>query len=346
MITNYIKSVIRQSWKSITLALAVVAALTISVVASAQDSQFQLASKEKLVKFHEAQFERFYDRVPVDVLQKHAATIAKIDEKIKNEKLAGAITSQASQFDLGYYRDTISIGILPYVDKNDPFSRELQELVSDISKYTIDYQRLNKFNKARFGDTIPTPTTVGESTAGDMVKISLNGSGYNVTNAVNYAYAWTQNGAITRNQQYSFYNGQNDCTNFVSQVLSAGGLSYVRNDNLGWDYDDPDNWYYVNNYPDIPSWTWGGAHNQYWHLNDWSSNVRRVYSTSDLRVGDVVMWDTEPNDGTFHIGHNTVVTKIQNGVIHVTYHSNDKEDEPISTLFNLGYLAYGWAINH
>ena len=58
------------------------------------------------------------------------------------------------------------------------------------------------------------------------------------------------------------------------------------------------------------------------------------------------MWDKEPNDGTFHIGHNTVVTKIQSGTIYLTYHSIDKEDEPISTLLNAGYLGYAWAINH
>lgn len=346
MITTYIKSVAQRSWKLIMLTLAVAGMLTFSVVALAQDTQFQLAAKEKLAKSYEAQFKRFYDRVPADVLQKHATIIARVDEKIKNEKIAGAITSQASQFDLNYYGDTIKIGILPYVDKNDPFSKKLQKLVNDIDKYTIDYQRLNEFNKANFGDSMPTPTTQGGIVTGDMVRISLNGSGYNTTNAVNYAYTWTQNGAVTRNQQYSYYNGLNDCTNFVSQVLSAGGISQIRTDTWGWDYDDAPNWYYVNGYLNPPSWTWGGAHNQYVHLASYSSNVRRVYSTGDLRIGDVMMWDTTPNDGVFNIGHNTVVTKIQNGTIYLTYHSSDREDEPISTLFNAGYLAYGWAINH
>lgn len=153
--------------------------------------------------------------------------------------------------------------------------------------------------------------------------------------------------AATRNQQYSYFNGQNDCTNFVSQVLNAGGgISQIRTDTYLWDYDDAPNWYYANSFNNPPSWTWGGAHNQYVHLVGYSSNVRRVYSTSDLRLGDVMMWDTNPGDGIFHIGHNTVVTKIQNGAIYLTYHSNDREDEPISTLFNRGYLAYGWAINH
>lgn len=341
---NYIKSIVLQGKRLVLLGL--IAVFSFSVVASAGDNQFKVASKEKLTKSYEAQFKHFYNLIPTGVLQKHAATIAKVDKKIKDEQPAGAITSQATEFDLSYYGDTIKIGILPYADINDPFNKELKELANDIDKYTIDYQRLNKFNKAKFGDKTPTSTVQGESATGDMVRISLNGSGYNVTNAVNYARTWTQNGIVTRNPQYNYYDGLNDCTNFVSQVLYAGGLSQIRIDTWGWDYDDPPNWYYVNGYLDPPSWTWGGAHNQYWHLNDWSSNVRRVYSTGDLRVGDVVMWDTNPNDGVFHIGHNTVVTKIQNGTIYITYHSNDREDEPISTLFNAGYLAYGWAINH
>lgn len=222
--------------------------------------------------------------------------------------------------------------------------------MSDIDKRTIDYQRLKEFNRAKFGDEMPAPTKFGENAAGDMVKISLNGSGYNVTNAVNYARAWTQNGAMLRNPNYNYYAGLNDCTNFVSQVLhdaSAGTIPYIHIDHWGWDYDDPDNWYYSNNgWPDRPSWTWGGAHNQYWHLASWSSNVRRLYYWSDVRVGDVVMWDTKPNDGVFHIGHNSVVTKIQNGTIYLTYHTTDKEDESISTFFNAGYIGYAWAINH
>lgn len=346
MIRNYVKSILKEGRKLFAFVFALVTVFAFSTTISAQDIQFQLAPKEKLTESYKAQFKKFYDRVPADILQKHARTIAKVDKKITDEKLAGAITSQASQFDLNYYGDTIKIGILPYLDKQDPFSKELRELVNDIDKSTIDYNAVKEFNKMHFGNASPAPTMLGKSVSEDMVRISINGSGYNTTNAINYAFSWTQNGVTTRNQQYSYYNGLNDCTNFVSQVLKAGGISQIRIDTFGYDYDDAPNWYYANSFNNPPSWTWGGAHNQYRHLASYSSNVRRVYSTADLRVGDVVMWDTNPNDGIFHMGHNTVVTKIQNGTIYLTYHSNDRENEPISTLFNAGYLAYGWAINH
>lgn len=345
MNTNHIK-LSRDSKNLISIVLALVVAFAFATTTLAQDTQFQLALRENLTKFHEAQFEKFYDYVPSAIIQKHASTIAKVDKKIKDEKLAGAITSQASRFDLSYYGNIIKIGILPYVDKTDPFSRELQELTNDIDGHIIDYKLLKEFNKAHFGDTPPAPTLQGKSAAGDMVRISLNGSGYNTTNAVNYAFAWTQNGTELRNPSYNYYAGLNDCTNFVSQVLYAGGISQIRTDTWGYDYDDAPNWYYANSFNNPPSWTWGGAHNLYVHLASYSSNVRRVYSTADLRVGDVVQWDISPNDGTFNIGHSVVVTKIQNGIIYVTYHTTDRENEPISTLFNAGYLAYGWAINH
>ena len=51
-----------------------------------------------------------------------------------------------------------------------------------------------------------------------------------------------------RNPAYDFYGVDEDCTNFVSQVLhdsAAGGLPYVHNDNWGFDYKDSDNWYYA-----------------------------------------------------------------------------------------------------
>ncbi len=267
---NRIRFIIQHIKKTTVLALVLVTMLMFSIIVSARDNQFQLAPKEKLTQFYEAQLERFYNHVPTDVLQKHAATIAKVDKKIKDERIAGAITSKAPQFDLNYYGHIISVGILPYVDQNDPFGKELQELVSDIDRYTIDYQRLKEFNRAKFGDEMPAPTKFGKNVAGDMVKISLNGSGYNVANAVKYARAWTQNGTELRNSNYNYFAGLNDCTNFVSQVLhdaNAGTIPYIHIDHWGWDFDDIDNWYYSNNgWPDRPSWTWGGAHNQYWHL--------------------------------------------------------------------------------
>lgn len=343
--TNNIK--LQRRRKSVLFVLSLVAVFAFSMVALAQNNQFQIAPEEKLTKYYEAQFKHFYASVPLEISQKHAATIAKIDKKIANEKIIGAITSKAANFDLDYYAQIIKVGIAPYAD--NAFKEELQGLVNDIDKYTINWTQLKDNNRVQYGDKIPDPTIYGKSATIDNVRISLNGSGYNVTKAVSYAHDWTQNGTQLRNPNYNYYAGMNDCTNFVSQVLhdsSAGNIPYIHTDSWGWDYDDPDNWYYANSFLNPPSWTWGGAHNLYNHLNSYSSNVRRLSYWSDVRVGDIVQWDLEPNDGVFRIGHSTVVTKIQNGIIYLTYHTTDKEDEPISTFLNAGYRGYAWAINH
>ncbi len=344
---NYIK--LQQYKKSILLISSLIAVFAFSVAVMAQNDQFKPAPEEQLTKFYEAQSKHFYGSIPSDVSRKHAATIAKVDKKIANENIAGAITSKTANFDLDYYAQIIKVGIAPYAD--NAFKKELQELTDDIDKYTINREQLKNINRAMYGDEIPDPTISGESAEADNVRISLNGSGYNVTNAVNYARTWTQNGTELRNPSYNYFAGMNDCTNFVSQVLhdsSAGKIPYVHIDTPWYDYDDPDNWYYEKGWLwyQRPSNTWGGAHNLYGHLKNYSSNVRRLSYWSDVKVGDIVQWDLEPYDGVFHIGHSTVVTKIQNGVIYLTYHTTDKEDEPITTFTNAKYLGYAWAINH
>lgn len=165
---------------------------------------------------------------------------------------------------------------------------------------------------------------------------------------MSYAKTWTQNGSELRNSSYNYYASLNDCTNFISQVLhdsSAGNLAYVHHDNWGWDYDDADNWYYANGFLDPPSYTWGGASNLYTHLSSYGTNVRRLYYWSDVKLGDIVQWDTTGN-GVFDIGHSTVVTKISGGIYYLTYHTTDKEDETYKTLTSAGYTPYAWAINH
>ncbi len=67
--------------------MVLVSVFAFSVTTLAQNNQFQLAPKEKLAKFYKAQFKRFYDSIPVDISQKYATTIAKIDQKIEDENI-------------------------------------------------------------------------------------------------------------------------------------------------------------------------------------------------------------------------------------------------------------------
>lgn len=78
-------------------------------------------------------------------------------------------------------------------------------------------------------------------------------------------------------------------------------------------------------------------------MRGYSPNIKRVISTADLKVGDIISFDTNPNDDTFHIRHTVVITNKQgnfwNG-IYLTYHSIDRKDYPASNLINAGYIPY------
>lgn len=83
---------------------------------------------------------------------------------------------------------------------------------------------------------------------------------------------------ISRNANWLCGAG-NDCTNFVSQCLHAGGMIYLgniltRTENGTWRYDTLSNKYYA-------SYTWGGADNFAWHWGHDPNGVgqQRAYMT-------------------------------------------------------------------
>lgn len=306
-------------------------------------------SLDNLREFYSYQFIHQIDQIPPDILRNHSATIKKVDEIIRKNNEEGTITSEANDFDLDYYYRNIALGVYPYI-QDESLKKEVKSLMEDIVKKLVNSEALEKHNQDTYGDQLPEPTTENGITSEKLMHISLKGSGYNVSKAVEYAKKWTQPGSIVRNPAYQKY--ANDCTNFVSQVLhdsAAGGISYIHNDNWGWDYNDVSNWYHaLGSGYNGPSWTWGGAENLYNHLKNYSTNVRRLYNWNDVQVGDVVSWDIY-NDGKFNINHSTVVTKktgTGSSGLYFTYHSNEREDEPFKTLSDAGYVGYAWAINH
>ena len=176
--------------------------------------------------------------------------------------------------------------------------------------------------------------------SGSLVRPQLNAWRYDAEAAVAYAHEWTEEGQKLSNPSY--HREDADCTNFASQVLYAGGIPQVRGPRK-----EDSSWYYEYTSLSRPSYTWGGANNLYFHLKNHSSYVSRVTETADIEVGDIISFDTDPDDGVFHIDHTAVVTKV-NGTrwsdILLTYHSTDREDYPASNLINKGYEPYAWSI--
>lgn len=158
---------------------------------------------------------------------------------------------------------------------------------------------------------------------------------YSRTTARDYAYEWW-NGR--NNSKYGYYSNYyncydcwNDCTNFVSQSLVAGGM--VTWSTLSGDH----NWFYSNN---KPSHSWGGAHNFY---NHWRNRANLAPNDTDLTVGDAVNADFS-NDG--HIDHTALVTSSDWTGPLVTQHTSDKKDARLENWFDAGYIVYGWEMDY
>jgi hypothetical protein len=139
-------------------------------------------------------------------------------------------------------------------------------------------------------------------------------SNYNREEARRYALKHAKN----YNSNYREFD--NDCTNFVSQCLKAGG----------WEYDggyhrSPKNWYY---YTYFQTWTWVNAHYLYWFLQ-YSNRSEPADGTMSLSVGDLVFadWDF---DG--HIDHSMIVTHKSRSEIYLSYHTVDRRNYPFKRI--------------
>jgi hypothetical protein len=115
---------------------------------------------------------------------------------------------------------------------------------------------------------------------------------YNRLKAVQYAERWWN----SYNPAYKTF--ENNCTNYISQCLHAGGapMRGYPNKGTGW-------WVRSNNW----SYSWTVAHSMRLYLANSKSGLRakEVSSPDQLLLGDVICYDFE-GDGRYN--HNTMVT--------------------------------------
>lgn len=129
---------------------------------------------------------------------------------------------------------------------------------------------------------------------------------YNRLRAVQYAELWWN----SYNPAYKKF--ENDCTNFISQCLRAGGapMRGFPNRGSGW-------WLQNKNW----SYSWTMAHSLRQYLANSKSGLRamEVSGPDQLLLGDIICYDFE-GDGRFN--HNTIVTgKDANGEPLVNAHT-------------------------
>lgn len=172
----------------------------------------------------------------------------------------------------------------------------------------------------------PSTTTRGASAPG-----SVPGSGgpkpatpapaaagyYDRVAAATYAF----NNAYGHNPSYRNWH-PNDCTNFVSQALRAGGWQYRQD--VFWD------WFYVSSGGESLSWV-----NAY-SLKQFTPNSGRASFLAyfeDLQTGDVIFADWGADNS---IDHAMIVDRVDCAClsgIYVSYHDNDWQRRSLDNLF-------------
>lgn len=167
----------------------------------------------------------------------------------------------------------------------------------------------------------PAPALSPEAGGGPGGALQL----YSGSNAAAYARRW----AMSVNSAYGEF--PNDCTNFVSQSLAAGGWQMVtgcdrctdrRNNDVWWFRRDGCTRLIRSNVH--ASHTWGGAENLYQFLRA-SGRGEPQGHVMDLRVGDVLQFDTNGNNLA---RHSMVVTRKTDANLFLSYHTSSHLDEP------------------
>ncbi|MFE0023179.1 amidase domain-containing protein [Amycolatopsis sp. NPDC059021] len=155
------------------------------------------------------------------------------------------------------------------------------------------------------------------------------------------AVAYARKYAIDYNQRYERFT--NDCTNFVSQALRAGGWSDV-----GHGDNAPDQWweYLIRDTFPVHSNTWTVAQSFADFGYQYSHRLRGYAGEAPLPA-DVILTDWE-NGSDGHIDHAIIITENQPGnvddwsKIKVTYHSNDQDNIPLSQVRQKAHPQTTW----
>jgi hypothetical protein len=151
--------------------------------------------------------------------------------------------------------------------------------------------------------------------------VQILASGYNYAAMANYAVKWANdfNGAYPR--------WNNDCTNFVSQCMLAGGWSQIT---AGY-FSRSDYKYWWVDGGSTSSYSWSGA--QHWRNFAWyRGRYTALSSIWNLSVGDVLGWDWIPSDGS--LDHLQICQSNNYGDPLMAQHSGPYHSKRLSTIVN------------
>lgn len=164
-----------------------------------------------------------------------------------------------------------------------------------------------------------------EKTPSKLSPINASDPPYDYLAMLDYANKYWDN----YNPEYRAFD--NDCTNFISQIMDAGGWDHksgLWSSNSAWWY----NW--LNN-----THSWSGADNWFRFAREESGRVTSLEHIYQMQPSDVLQvdWDLpgneNPNEPPDNIDHTMIVTGTKGEVghateVYVTYHSNDRLNVP------------------
>jgi RHS repeat-associated protein len=132
------------------------------------------------------------------------------------------------------------------------------------------------------------------------------------------------------NNSYEWFG--DDCTDFASNALAAGGMQQVTSFGNKSATDDR-NWFFS---PPVPrvrpmqwSHSWSVAHDLAVHLTDYGASWIYGYNSPEIQDGDLIFadWKSPSYGGISHVG---VITGIQgNGMPYITQHTRDIRNETL-----------------
>lgn len=189
---------------------------------------------------------------------------------------------------------------------------------------------------------------------------------YNRTSAVDYAYKWVH----AHNTTYYPNLGNEDCTNYVSQVLAAGG--HKQNGNwwitkLNSQYLEPKNGIeyrtsWASSYPGPSAWIYAPAFATYWQARILTGEYDATFVRDNPQVpykapyllGDAVQVMRNITNNGVVVGyepvHTMVITKYspENQDYRVSYHSINTKDKLLSHIakgYGSGYRIRFYRMN-
>ncbi|MFS1514367.1 amidase domain-containing protein [Chengkuizengella sp. SCS-71B] len=246
-----------------------------------QDRKLNLKKNETRMKIVKLQSR--YDRTEVDILLKRFFLYDGYYKKILEERIEQQhIILRKQKGKWLIEQIDIPIPERKYC-KNPPVTSTNPEIKSQISSFQYQNNALPFFNEQIFN------------------RSSKKSFRYERSKVKEYADVWWEN----PNPDFRSFN--DDCTNFVSQCIYAGGASmnYTRNRALGWWYNSgQDGWSF--------SWTVSQCLKNYLLTNLNGLRAETVENPKQLQIGDVIFYDW---DGDSKFQHSAIVTdKDENGM--------------------------------